>query len=172
MRVIVRFHRIASSRVCVRLAAACATPIARRRRAVFIARPAPRVGGARVVALGATGRARARSAAGVTWTSRTAKAPWAARHSHTSVVDAAGAIFVIGGDGNTVYNDVYASTDGGARAGLGRGVVGGVLEGLLEWVLRGYYVVLRGSIGVLRSTRGGTTGYLGYYRGTRRVLRG
>ncbi len=63
------------------------------------------------------------SAAGVTWTSRTTSAPWAARPGHTSVIDAAGAIYVIGGfDGNTgtYYNDVWVSTDGGAdrtRAG-------------------------------------------------------
>jgi hypothetical protein len=56
------------------------------------------------------------SAAGVTWTSRTAKAEWIARSYHTSVVDAAGAIYVIGGtDGDFVHNDVWASTDGGAR---------------------------------------------------------
>jgi hypothetical protein len=42
-------------------------------------------------------------------------APWAARRFHTSVVDAAGAIYVIGGLGTTNYNDVWASTDGGAR---------------------------------------------------------
>ena len=49
-------------------------------------------------------------------------APWAARRHHTSVVDAvSGAIYVIGGvgSGSTTYNDVWASTDGGARAGLG-----------------------------------------------------
>ncbi len=36
---------------------------------------------------------------------------------HTSVVDAAGAIYVIGGvsDRFTYYNDVWASADGGAR---------------------------------------------------------
>ena len=58
------------------------------------------------------------SGAGVTWTSRTTSAPWAARYGHTSVVDAAGAIYVIGGDNDaytTYFNDVYASTDGGAR---------------------------------------------------------
>ncbi len=66
-------------------------------------------------------RSVARAAAGVTWTSRTASAPWAARAYHTSVVDAAGAIYVIGGDGGYtgLLNDVWASTDGGARAGLG-----------------------------------------------------
>jgi hypothetical protein len=41
------------------------------------------------------------------------------------VVDAAGAIYVIGGgtydNGGTNFKDVWASTDGGARAGLGRG---------------------------------------------------
>jgi hypothetical protein len=30
------------------------------------------------------------------------------------VIDAAGAIYVIGGNGDTVFTDVYASTDGGA----------------------------------------------------------
>ncbi len=54
-------------------------------------------------------------------------APWAARFGHTSVVDAAGAIYVIGGygGGGTTFHDVWASTDGGARAGLGRGVLEG-----------------------------------------------
>ncbi len=146
MCLFLRFHRIApSARVCSERACAlrrCARPPIARRLAVSIARPAPRVGGrARVVAFGAppAGLARA-SAAGITWTIRTAKAEWAARFSHTSVVDAAGAIYVIGGTiggtASTYYHDVYASTDGGARAGLGRGV-GGVLEGVLEWVLRG-----------------------------------
>jgi hypothetical protein len=40
------------------------------------------------------------------------------------VVDAAGAIYVIGGGtgfGKTLFHDVWVSTDGGARAGLGRG---------------------------------------------------
>jgi hypothetical protein len=55
-------------------------------------------------------------AAGVTWRCRTAGAPWAARCQHASVVDAAGAIYVIGGigTGDTHYNDVWVSTDGGA----------------------------------------------------------
>ncbi len=60
------------------------------------------------------------------------------RDSHTSVVDAAGTIYVIGGwssgEGNDLH-DVWASNDGGARAGLGRG--GG--RGVLEKILRGYY---------------------------------
>jgi hypothetical protein len=54
-------------------------------------------------------------------------APWAARYGHTSVVDAAGAIYVIGGqDGGiwrtgTFYQDVWASTDGGSRPNSVRG---------------------------------------------------
>jgi hypothetical protein len=62
-------------------------------------------------------------ASGVTWTSRTTSAPWAARTYHTSVIDAAGAIYVIGGYGGegTDYQDVWASTDGGARPDSGRG---------------------------------------------------
>ncbi len=55
-------------------------------------------------------------AAGVTWKLVIAHAPWPARYWHTSVIDAAGAIFVIGGwSGFTYYRDVWVSTDGGAR---------------------------------------------------------
>jgi hypothetical protein len=76
-------------------------------------------------------------AAGVSWTCRTHKAPWAARLSHTSVVDAFGAIYVIGGnDGGDWYLDVWVSTDGGSRpdsAGWS-----GVLRGY-SGVLQGYY---------------------------------
>jgi hypothetical protein len=55
-------------------------------------------------------------AAGVTWASRTTSAPWAARRGHTTVIDAAGAIYVIGGHGSsTDYQDVWVSTDGGAQ---------------------------------------------------------
>jgi hypothetical protein len=47
------------------------------------------------------------------------------------VIDAAGAIYVIGGIGygtklnRTYFQDVWVSTDGGARAGVGRGGGGG-----------------------------------------------
>ncbi len=71
-------------------------------------------------------------AAGVTWTLVIASAPWAGRYHHTSVIDAAGAIYVLGGRngyGGTNYNDVWASTDGGARAGLRRGYSWGGSEG-------------------------------------------
>jgi hypothetical protein len=56
--------------------------------------------------------------AGVTWTLVIASAPWAARFGHTSVIDAAGAIYVLGGQDYrtlTYYKDVWASTDGGSR---------------------------------------------------------
>jgi hypothetical protein len=56
------------------------------------------------------------------------------------VIDAAGAIYVIGGGGPTapyLFQDVWASTDGGAWPDSVGGWVRGVLEGVLEWVLRG-----------------------------------
>ncbi len=54
-------------------------------------------------------------AAGAMWRCRTASAPWDGRGEHTTVIDAAGAIYVIGGfDGGDIwYNDVWKSTDGG-----------------------------------------------------------
>ena len=76
----------------------------------------PRVRGLRFGAIGF--RVMCASAAGRTFGLRTAKAEWAARSSHTSVVDAAGAIYVLGGTtngGTTLFQDVWASTDGGAR---------------------------------------------------------
>ncbi len=67
-------------------------------------------------------------AAGVTWTLVTAKAPWAARYCHTAVIDAAGAIYVIGGaDGNGILQtDVWVSADKGAdrTQGLLKGYLG------------------------------------------------
>jgi hypothetical protein len=58
-----------------------------------------------------------RAFTGVTWVWRPviASSEWARRRSHTTVMGAAGAIYVIGGyDGTTVFNDVLVSTDGGA----------------------------------------------------------
>jgi hypothetical protein len=54
-------------------------------------------------------------------------APWADRYGHSTVIDAAGAIYVIGGtNGATYYNDVLVSYDGGARPNWagGHGVLG------------------------------------------------
>ncbi len=51
------------------------------------------------------------------------------------MVDAAGAIYVIGGGG---YEDVWASTDGGARAGLGRGGGPGYSRGYSRGYYKGY----------------------------------
>ncbi len=53
------------------------------------------------------------------WRSRTTSSPWAARRGHTTAIDPAGAIYVIGGFGHyngtdTFYHDVWVSTDGGA----------------------------------------------------------
>ncbi len=127
-------------RVCVfnARAHACRTTVralvARRGPSVFIDRPATRGRPPCARCVGATGRF-ACVHAGATWTSRTTSAPWAARYTHTSVIDAAGAIYVIGGYGSgTRQQDVWASTDGGAdrtRAGwlgstwrVGRGTKG------------------------------------------------
>jgi hypothetical protein len=113
-------------------------------------------------------------AAGATWTNRTLAAPWAARRGHTSVIDAAGTIYVIGGIASTVpywYPDVWASTDGGAhrtRAGGGRGVLGGY-SGVLQGVLQGYY---EGTSGVLKSTIGHPTVLDVYYRSIQRYCQG
>ncbi len=71
-------------------------------------------------------------AAGISFTNRALKAEWAEREGHTSVIDAAGAIYVIGGSGSTDYDffqDVWASTDGGARPDTVRGRGRGVLDG-------------------------------------------
>ncbi len=102
-------------------------------------------------------------AAGVTWTSRTTGAPWAARWMHTSVVDAAGAIYVIGGIGtgnNINYNDVWKSTDGGADGtrAYSRGT---------RWVLRAYYGGSREALQGSKVQQGVLVGVLtGWYRGT------
>ncbi len=75
-------------------------------------------------AFGAIGRVSRASAAGITFSNRTLAAPWAARGYHTTVIDAAGAIYVLGGyGGGTFYNDVWISTDGGAWLDLVTGVL-------------------------------------------------
>ncbi len=67
------------------------------------------------------------------------------------MIDAAGAIYVIGGTNygtyGTSYPDVWASTDGGARPDYAKAVVGGT-GWVLTGVLRGYH----------RGTTGGTKG--------------
>jgi hypothetical protein len=107
------------------------------------------------------GRSRALAAGGV-WVSRTTSAGWAARDHHTSVIDAAGAIYVIGGTGSTGFNDVYASTDGGADR-TKSGVVGGYSVGTT-----GYSVYRGGTGGVSRCTKERTKAYQGGFRGARR----
>jgi hypothetical protein len=125
-------------------------------------------------AFGAIGRSRA-LATGATWRLVSASAPWAARYGHTSVIDAvSGAIYVLGGTGGgTYYDDVWVSTDGGARAGLGRGTRGG---GVVTWRERaggkqaGGRVV--GTDAVLRGTIGAPQGTVGVLKGTIGVLKG
>ncbi len=123
-------ERVRAPRGCMR------PPIARWRLAVSIARPR------RALRPRARGYARCHrpqpraSAAGITWTSRTLKAPWwGARSDHTSVIDAAGAIYVIGGSSDNgtatspVFQDVWVSPDGGARPDSVQGMVGGYSRG-------------------------------------------
>jgi hypothetical protein len=92
-------------------------------------------------------------AAGVVWTSRTTSAPWAARRSHTSVIDAAGAIYVIGGSSGTgnYLQDVWVSTDR-ARVGGTRRVLKGTHR-----VLKGY---CPGTSGLLEGYSDGASGRL------------
>ncbi len=55
------------------------------------------------------------------------------------MVDAAGAIYVIGGVGTTYFHDVWASTDGGTRPdSVKEGGGRQVLQGGTTVVLRGY----------------------------------
>jgi hypothetical protein len=126
-RLLVRLcARACTARVSELCARACASrlhaPSHRTARTCRINRSAraARCGRARVVAVRCHCPGSRGLAAGVTWTSRTANAEWAARYGHTSVVDAAGAIYVIGGRGGpdlsyTYFQDVWVSTDGGAR---------------------------------------------------------
>jgi hypothetical protein len=149
-----QLHRRASSRMCMCACVCGATVcvprgcvgavVARRRPAVLIARPAT---GERLRVRGcvrAIGRCRMRVHAGVTWTNRTPSAPWTARGGHTTVVDAAGAIYVLGGYNGTLYQDVWVSTDGGARPELE--ALGGTRRGTMG--------VLRGTNGILYGTKG------------------
>ncbi len=76
------------------------------------------------------------------------------------MIDAAGAIYVIGGYGSsTHFRDVWASTDGGAD-GTHAGVLGGTKKGP---------GVLRGTIG---GHYKGTRGFQDVQKGYQLVLRG
>ncbi len=80
--------------------------------AVFIARPRRADGHVCFCVVSLVVRMRA---AGATWTLVIASAPWAARSAHTTVIDAAGAIYVLGGGtgGSSYFNDVWKSSDRG-----------------------------------------------------------
>jgi hypothetical protein len=114
-RVFVRSTGVCVARLCVRAPRGCLGPAVARTATGGITSVARGGAGGHVCvfAIGAIDRSSA-LAAGVTWTSRTTSAQWAARAHHTSVVDAAGAIYVIGGGdtGGTFFQDVW--TDGGA----------------------------------------------------------
>jgi hypothetical protein len=84
-----------------------------------------------------------RVGAGVTWSLVTSNAPWAARSRHTTVIDAAGTMYLIGGVSDTVYNDVWVSADKGAHR------TGGGTQGGTQGVLKGY---AKSTTRVLRGT--------------------
>ncbi len=76
------------------------------------------------------------------------------------MVDAAGAIYVIGGtNGFTTFQDVWASTDGGTRAGLRQ-------KRELRGVLRGHYRVLMVLQGYYRGTKSNSVRTAGGNKGT------
>ncbi len=88
------------------------------------------------------------------------------------MIDAAGAIYVIGGaNGGTYLYDVWASIDGGARPDSVGGLVGGtkrvlwgttgVLHESRQGVFRGTVGLLWGTVGVLQGCLGVLEGYLG-----------
>jgi hypothetical protein len=116
------------------------------------------------------------------WNRAENQAPWDGRYGHTSVIDAAGAIYVLGGKGGTftLYQDVWVSTNGGAdwtRAGSTRGIRM-VARGGTRRALVGPFWILDGTLGafwVLGRYLGGTqmmlTGYLPHSRGTEAVLK-
>ncbi len=97
-------------------------------------------------------------------------APWAARSGHSTVIDAAGAIYVIGGSHYvTDFNDVWASTDGGAQPGpaprVGAGYWAGT-QGVLGGTM-GYYMSITMLLkGYSRGATGSLWGTMGYSRGT------
>jgi hypothetical protein len=107
-------------------------------------------------------------AAGAVWRCRTASAPWAGRDGHTTVIDAAGAIYVIGGYSSsngtvTFYHDLWVSTDGGARPDS----VGGGRGGGTAWVLQG----VLGGLGCTRGLRHAGVA-MRDFKGPRGVVRG
>ncbi len=80
-------------------------------------------------------------AAGGTWTCLLANTPWPARYGHTTVIDAAGTIYLMGGafvrGGGAgahlnLYNDVWVGTNNGANSTQGHSQsTHGVLKGYL-----------------------------------------
>ncbi len=76
-----------------------------------------------------------RRAAGATWSLAAAITPWAARFGHTTVIDAAGTMYLIGGYNGNYFNDVWSSANKGANRTRG-GTQGSTHEGTLV-ILRG-----------------------------------
>jgi hypothetical protein len=140
--------------------------------AVFVARPAAR-SRPRMCAFGVWCHRSGLSAlaAGATWALVVDDAPWAGRISHSSAIDAAGAIYVIGGyelvNGDvTIFQDVWASTDGGADRTRPGQWSGGTFW-VPRRVLRGDWGQWEGSQGIhAKATRGVLGGCNGYSQST------
>ncbi len=89
----------------------------------------------------------------MSFTNLTLLAPWEPRCAHTSVIDAAGAIYVLGGNDfirGPDYHDVWASTGEGVGpdsvGGYSKGALGGYSEGAWGYYgsTRWYKVVVHG----------------------------
>jgi hypothetical protein len=110
------------------------------------------------------GRHRRRTA-GATWSLAAVITPWAARFGHTTVIDAAGTMYLIGGfhGFNTNLNDVWSSANKGANR------TRGVLPVVPKGALKGTQGVLKG---YARGTQGYSRGNLAVRKGHSRVLKG
>jgi hypothetical protein len=72
----------------------------------------------------------------VIWSLVTSDAPWAARYGHTTVIDAAGTMYLIGGYNGTSLNDVWSSANKGANRTIANRTIA---QGVLKGHSRGYY---------------------------------
>jgi hypothetical protein len=99
----------------------------------------------------------ARVAAGASFRLVTNQPPWAGRYGHTTVIDAAGNIYLMGGLGDgfgNYFNDVWKGTNFGENRT--RGVLRGYSRGA-NWVPGGTQETLKDAQGVLKGCSRGTS---------------
>ncbi len=90
-----------------------------------------------------------------------ANASWPARRGHTTVIDAAGTIYLMGGsDARNGFNDVWVGTNKGANRTQGHSA--GTQEVLIGYTgyTGGTQETLKGAQGVLKEASRGTPGAL------------